>query len=233
MAGIGIVATLLLSMAFRFTSRKALIALSCALLAAAVIPIVQVTMERRLAAQGISFLSADKERQAFERAARAMMAAKPMGVGPNHYVFVANTEGYNSKAGVNWSFGNRSANVHNSYLMVGAETGWLGLVTMVLLLGSAIATAFLSAWKYRRHPSADMLIGVGCGLLAVAAHGFLEWMFVILPAQYLLAASFGIIAGLRLRLVSGAAQARRRTERPTRYVENFSPLPAGASKVTS
>lgn len=199
LAGFGLVLTLLLSLALRFTGHKALISVFGLVLLAGSVPLAKASLDRRLATQGSTFLAEDSERSAFARAARDMMSSKPMGIGPNHYVFIANTEGYSVRAGVNWASGNRNANVHNSYLLVGAESGYLGLVTMLILIGSAIWLAFSGAFRNRRQPGADVLIGLGCALVAVALHGLLEWMFVVSPTQYLFAASLGLITGLRHR----------------------------------
>ena len=205
LAGFGLALTLLVSVALRFTGRKAMVAVFGVLLLAGSFPFARASLERRLSAQGSTFLAEDNQRVAFEQAARDMMSSKPFGVGPNHYVFVANTEGYSARAGVNFAMGNRSANVHNSYLLVGAETGYPGLLAMVILLGCAIWYAFSNAIRYRRDPSADILVGVGCGLVAMSLHGLLEWMFVVYPTEYLFAGSLGLIAGIRGRLVATSA----------------------------
>lgn len=204
-AGIGLVLTLLLSLGLRFTGRKAGAAFISLILLGVSAPLAYSALQRRLDSQNISLLTEDNERAAFERAARAMISAKPMGVGPNHYNFIANTEGYSERAGVNWSFGNRTANVHNSYLLVGAETGYLGLATMAGMLASAILLALSTAFRFRRDPSVEILIGVGVGLFAVCLHGFYEWMFVVYPTQYVMACSLGLLVGIRSRLTRASA----------------------------
>jgi hypothetical protein len=75
---------------------------------------------------------------------------------------------------------------------------------MIGLLGSALWYAFSTAFRFRRQPGAEILIGVGCGILAMSIHGLFEWMFVVNPTQYLLAASLGIISGMRSRLLQNA-----------------------------
>lgn len=214
LAGMGLMLTLLLSLGLRFTGRKAMVGVAALVLVAVSIPLAQAALERRFQAQNSTFLSEDTERLAFERAAKAMMSANPLGVGPNHYVFISNTEGYSSAAGVNWSYGNRSAHVHNTYLLVGAESGYPGLIALVLLLGSAIFYAFNTAFKFRHQPGAEVLVGVGAGLVAVVIHGFVEWMFVVYPTQYVFAASLGMITGMRSRFtVRRKESARQRPDR--------------------
>jgi O-antigen ligase len=144
----------------------------------------------------------DSQRIAFAKAAGLMIESKPLGVGPNHYVFIANTEGYSARAGVNWSTSNRSAIVHNAFLLVWAETGHLGLLTFVGLLGAAIWYAFSNAIRFRRDPEADMLIASGVAMMCIAIHSYVEWVLVLYPAQYLFASTLGMIAASRMRVRS-------------------------------
>jgi O-antigen ligase len=220
LAGFGLLLTLLLSLGLRFTGRKVAVGFAALVMVAVSIPLAQAALDRRFQAQKITFMTADVQRIAFERAAKAMIATNPLGVGPNHYVFIANTEGYSEGAGVNWSVGNRSAHVHNSYLLVAAESGYPGLITLVLLLFMAIFYAFVTAFRFRARPGAEVLIGTGAGLTAVVLHGFVEWMFVIFPAQYLFAASLGIISGLRSRFLD-QQKAMARTRKAERSSSSF------------
>jgi O-antigen ligase len=202
----GLAVTLLLSISFRFSGRKAALGLAGVLVLALAYPLANIVLEQRLAAHKQTFFAEDKEREAFARAARAMIRAEPMGVGPNHYVFIANTEAYSSQAGVAWRSESRSTSVHNSYLLVTAETGFLGLIAFLTLIGSAIWAAFRTAFRYRKYQASELLIGVGCGLIAMSIHGLFEWMFVVYPTQYVLAVGFGIIGGLRARFMAAAAK---------------------------
>jgi O-antigen ligase len=221
LAGFGLVLALLLSVSIRFTGRKAAVALAGVVLLAASFPLAQAALDRRFQNDGqnqnMSFMAEDAQRIAFKRAANAMISDYPFGVGSNHYVFIANTEGYSVRAGVNWSYGNRSAHVHNAYLLVSAESGYLGLVTVVLLLCSAIFYAFNTAFRFRRQPGAEVLVGVGAGLVAMTLHGLVEWMFVVSAVQYVFAASLGMIVGIRSRfLVQQKGLASRRRSSRTR-----------------
>jgi O-antigen ligase len=207
-AGAALILTLCLSLLTKMNGRKVAVALVGVLLIGLSAPLAYSALQRRAAVQNMNLLAEDTERRAFERAADAMLAAKPMGVGPNHYVFIANTEGYNQRAGVNWSVGNRNANVHNSYRLVAAESGYFGVLTVLGLIGSAICLAFTTAMRYRHEQGSDLLIGVGVGLIAVAVHGLYEWMFLLFPVQYVFACSLGLIIGLRSRYA-----ARRKVDR--------------------
>jgi O-antigen ligase len=196
-SAVGLTLSLLLCLFLRFNSRKALIgALGSAMLLASV-PLASAALERRFQAQGTTFFAEDKERLAFESAAWAMIGDHPLGVGPNHYVFIANTEGYSERAGVTWSQGSRSTNVHNSYLLVLAETGYLGLFAICLILGLGLWHAFSSAFRFRRFAGSEIFVGLGCALISVILHSYYEWMLVAFPSQYLLAATLGLISGIR------------------------------------
>ena len=201
-SAVGLALTLLISMAIRFTGRKAALGLVSIVILGCSYPLARATLDRRFEVQKTTFFNEDIEREAFKKAAFAMLAAHPMGVGPNHYVFIANGEGYSARAGVAWRTESRSTNVHNSYLLVAVETGYLGLIAMLALLGSALWCAFATAFRFRHRYSVEILIGLGCGLVAMSLHSFYEWMFVVFPTQYLFATSLGLISGLRRRFLS-------------------------------
>jgi O-antigen ligase len=139
------------------------------------------------------------ERAAFERAARAMWSDHPMGIGANQYVVIANTRGYSQRAGVIWTSTSRSANVHNSYLLIGAETGYLGLACYVILLLSGMFVAIRSAWVRPRTPEGEVSLGAAITLIVVALHCFYEWVFLTWMIQYLFAITLGIAAGISIR----------------------------------
>ena len=136
------------------------------------------------------------ERIAFARAANAIWSDHPFGIGANMYVIISNTKGYAERAGVNWNSSSRSTNVHNVYLLVAAETGWLGLIAFVALWIVSIATALHFAFSDRRDPVGDIVLGCAVALIVAVAHGRYEWVFVTYQAQYVAAISLGLIGGL-------------------------------------
>lgn len=198
LAGFGFVTLLLLSIARRPTPRKSMIVGLGMVALAAATPLAFSSLQQRFDLAPIS--SDYDERAAFERAARMIISDHPMGVGSNQYVVVANTEGYSDRAGVVWNFGSRSANVHNAYLLVWAETGLLGLVAFVLLLLTPIRIAFRTAWQNRKDPRGDLMLGIGVCLVVVVIHCFYEWIFVVYPVQVLFAIDTGIVAGLARKI---------------------------------
>ncbi|GAA4000650.1 O-antigen ligase family protein [Sphingomonas humi] len=208
-AGVGLILTLVLSLAVNGNGRKVAVGVVGMILLAASFPLAKSALERRFQAQNTSFMSEDLQREAFVRTAKAIIGDYPLGIGPNHYVFISITEGFADRAGVNWSASNRAANVHNAYLLIGAESGYPGLITIVILLVTSIVVALTTAFRFRKQPGAEVLIGVGVGLIAISLHSFVEWMLVVNPSQYLLAASMGIIVGMRSRFLAQQKNAVR------------------------
>ena len=202
-AAAGVIALLALSLLRHPTAKKMRVAGAGVAVLLALVPVAYVTLEKRFAS-GSGDGGSNQERAAFKRAARAMWADHPLGVGANEYVVTANTKGYSERAGVIWSQGSRSANVHNIYLLIAAETGWPGIVAFVLLYAVAILTALRAAWVKPFSGNSELLLGVAVALTTVAVHNMYEWIFVIEVTQYL----FGIMLGLAMGL-GVAAPARQ------------------------
>jgi O-antigen ligase len=198
----GLVLVYVLSVLRRPTRRKGSLGILFAVGLTVAYPFAQSSLQRRFDSTAIARADADgyDERAAFQRAANEMIKDHPFGVGPNMYVTMANLHGYSQRAGVIWNKGSRSANVHNVYLLVTAETGYLGIAAFLFLLGSALFTAFSTIWRFRADPRSDLLVGVGVGLLVVATHSLFEWIFVTYSAQYIFAIACGLIAGVRYQM---------------------------------
>jgi O-Antigen ligase len=210
-AALGLVLVYLFSVLRGPTGRKGSLGILFAVGMLAAYPFAQSSLQRRFDATVIARAEAGDydERAAFERAAKFIIDDHPLGVGPNMYVTTANTGGYSQRAGVVWNAGSRSANVHNAYLLINAETGYPGIAAFLLLLGGALFTAFTTIWRYRADPRSDLLIAVGSGVAMIALHSFFEWAFVIYPAQYIFAIALGLIAGLRHQLGVSANQTQK------------------------
>jgi O-antigen ligase len=167
-----------------------------------IIPLAISSLNSRFSDKGeAQLMSSDyNERAAFEKSALMMLAENPFGAGANHYVIGANLGGYNNRAGVVAVSSSEGANVHNVYLLVAAETGYLGLITFVAILLRPLVVAMLCGWKNRTDRRGDLLIGLGVALLTVYVHGFFEWVFVQLDVQYLFAMDVGMVAGVAIQL---------------------------------
>jgi len=195
--GIGFLGLFGVSALRQWTSRKAVILMAFAALATVILPFVLSTFAERFEVQPQGHYD---ERAAFEKAASMMISDHPMGVGANYYVVVANTEGYNSRAGVASVIGSDSANVHNVYYLVTAETGYIGLASFLLMLLQPLVVAFRYGWRCRGDRRGDLLLGLGMSLFIVYIHSYFEWIFVTFTAQYMFALVVGSIAGLATQL---------------------------------
>lgn len=212
LAGAGYVLLLILSVARKVTTRKGIVALLGLALLGAATPLAISSLERRFEAAPLS--NTYDERAAFEKAARMMIADHPGGTGPNQYVIVANTAGYSDRGGVIPVEGSRSAHVHHLYLLVTAETGWLGLLLVIIMIVGLIKIALHTAFKFRDDSRGDLLLGLGVSLIVVSVHSFYEWILMSFYGQYMFAITAGLVVGIA-RQVSydsrGKAIARQRT----------------------
>lgn len=175
-------------------------------------PIGYLSLESRFGAGPV--FQQDGEREAFERAARAMWSDHPMGVGANQYVVRANVDGYSDRAGVTWAYTSRGTNVHNTYLLLGAETGYLGLGTFLILMFAGIGRAFQLAWARPKTSGGEMALGAAVALSVVAIHCLYEWVFVTSVPQELFAITMGIISGLANQRKMERRERRRLAPRP-------------------
>lgn len=201
LAAAGYLGLFLVSAFRRWTSRKARVLLIGSVLAITTLPLVAYSFEQRFAReQQAGFDPEYDERAAFERAASMIFDDHPFGVGVNTYVLVANTYGYNVKAGVALTWGSLSANVHNVYKLIAAESGYPGLVSFLLLLFNGFYLAASRGWRYRRDPRGDLLLGIAVGFLVFYFHCQYEWVFVTFELQYLYAIELGLVAGISQQL---------------------------------
>lgn len=227
LAGVGVIALILLSLIRRPTPRKMRAAAIGFVSLLAVAPVALMTMESRF--EGSSMMASGDERAAFENAARAMWTDYPMGVGANQYVIKANVEGYSERGGVTWVSGSRGANVHNTYLLLGAETGYLGLGSFLVLLIGAIWRSLRLAWAKPRTGSGEVALGAAVTLCVIAAHLFYEWVFVTWVVQYLFAITLGVISGIAKQQQAENVPTRGRPGRQVdeaRLASTWSPVPA-------
>jgi hypothetical protein len=185
----------------KWTPRKASVLMGAFAALVIIVPIVVSSFEQRFAGQEASDYD---ERAAFSKAAEAMVSDHPMGVGANNYVLVANTKGYNVRAGVALIQGSLSANVHNVYLLTMAETGYIGAFFLVLSLIILILFTMRHSRRLQKEESGDWLLGLAAALTAVSLHSLFEWVLVTFPAQYLFAVDVGLVTGLTYASITGS-----------------------------
>lgn len=143
-----------------------------------------------------SLVSQETQRAALERAARAMASAHPFGVGANHYVTAANTQGYASEAGVAWSTNNRAAPVHNAYLLARAETGWFGQFALMTLLIVPAAAGIRLAFRNRKGIAGEITLGAAVAIALVGVHNTVEYAWHVYNPQAIFFLNMAIIAGM-------------------------------------
>jgi O-antigen ligase len=194
LGALGVMTLLLLSMVRRPSGRKTAVAVGGVLALLVSAPLALRSLDRRLTAAPLS--GSYDERAAFEKASWMMVADHPLGIGPNGYVVVANTEGYSARAGVIPTMGSRSAHVHNAYLLSAAEMGYLGMVAFTFMLLLPIWVAFRASMRSPKDPRGELLLGVAVALTMVAVHCLYEWVFVTFSTQYLFGIALGLVSGL-------------------------------------
>jgi hypothetical protein len=204
MAGLGLMLTFVQSIVRKSTSRKIKLGVMGLFLAAVIIPIGISSFQKRIEVQagyGSAYSDYD-ERAAYINAASLMLMDHPFGVGANNFVIVANTGGYYDRAGVAAGENNRSAHVHNIYWLSLAEAGYLGLISLLLVLAQPLYVSLKSSWRFRDRPEADLLGGLGVALLITYIHSYFEWILITGLPQYFLAITFGLVAGVSIKLAN-------------------------------
>jgi O-antigen ligase len=201
MFGIGVILTILFSMQRRPTSRKWAFAGGAMLLLLVTAPVMVWAIDRRSEEQRIS---SDLERESMKLAARMIIADHPLGVGPNQYVVTANTGGYSARAGVPWNYTSRSAPVHNTYYLVTAEFGFLGLIGLVALLATFLFYGFRVLRLPSDDPNSELIAGLLAAVVASCVHLYYEWIFMTFTLHYLFAIGTGMMVGIGVRMKMGA-----------------------------
>ena len=204
---IGLLITTILSMRHKITGRKSALAGAAAIGLVLSVPAMMWAIDRR---SETALASSDNERKAMIRAARMIIADHPMGLGANQYLVTANVGGYSDRAGVAWNFTNRSAPVHNSYYLMTAQLGFIGLIGMVTILLSMIGFGLASIRKLVPDERSDLFIGCVGALIVVTVHIAFEWLIVTAVIHYMLAMNFGVMVGVAAALRKRSPAAVRR-----------------------
>ena len=195
LGGLGLATVFLLSASRRWTSRKGLVLLAGIAAVGVFAPLAVSSFDQRFHDEQFSFQE-DHERLAYKKAAEMMLSDHPMGVGANNFTFIANVEGYFSRAGEAGYASGLAGNVHNVYWLVASETGYLGLVTFVILFLQPLKVAFACGLRHVGDDKGDLLVGLGASLLMLYLQLFEEWGFMNFDLQYMFAIDVGLIAGL-------------------------------------
>jgi hypothetical protein len=195
--GFGFATIFMFSAAGKWTSRKGRILMMGIVAMAMIVPAATWSLQERFIKEGPIDVGGDAydEREAYKKAAVLMLSEHPLGIGANHFAVIGNIEGFYERAGVKAEMFARAGNVHNFYYLTAAETGYQGLIALLLLLITPLFVAFRCSWRNLGDYRGDLLLGLGVALLTVYLHSWYEWSLATFPVQYLLAIALGLVAG--------------------------------------
>lgn len=221
LAPAGLAVLLILSIAKRSNAHKMKILGFLVLAGAVAVPLALGTLNDRFGDRSMS--GEDDARWSFERAAIAMADDHPFGIGANNYVTIVNVGGYSRRADVEWGGGgNLTAPVHNAYLLMRAETGWLGEGVMLLVIVVPILAGLGLAFRNRGSPMAGVALGSTVAMLTIAIHINFEYAWHLEAVQRLFFMNLAILSAAAEACRQARVQARRKPlARPAR-----DPLPA-------
>jgi O-antigen ligase len=193
----GSFATMVFSVWHHRTGRKMAIVTAALVGMAIIAPVLYSAVQRRSVEEREG---SSQDRELMESGAGMIVSDHPFGVGANRYVLVANIEGYSERAGVPWNRDNRAAPVHNSYYLVTAEMGWLGLGALIGLLVAGLSVAVSTLRSASPSLTGELAAGTAATILMVAIHAYYEWIFFIHSSLYFLALTLGLVAGLNAQI---------------------------------
>jgi len=190
----GLATIFALSAARKWTPWKGRILILGVIAMALIVPAVMSSFQERFSEVPLDEDTYD-ERAAYMKAAELMLADHPLGIGANQFAVIGNVEHYYEKAGVQTYWLALAGNVHNFYYLTAAETGYQGLIALLLLLLSPLIVAFRCGWRNLGDYRGDLLLGLGAALLVVYLHCWFEWSLATYSAEYLVAVAIGLVAG--------------------------------------
>jgi hypothetical protein len=190
----GIAAVFMLSVARKSTPWKGRILFFSVVTALIMVPAVMLSFQERFTVAPIDEGDYD-ERAAYIKSATMMLSDHPFGVGANHFAVIANVDGYYQKGGVVSYLSGLAGNVHNFYYLTATETGYQGLLALLLLLARPLVVAFRCGLRSKGDYRGDLLLGLGVALLVVYLHSWVEWELALFAPEYLVAIAIGLIAG--------------------------------------
>ena len=201
---VGVLLTTMLSIARKSTSRKFAFGGGMSVLLLLSIPAMIWSANRR--SEMVTEMS-DQARTSMKDAAKMMIADHPFGVGANQYVVVSNMGGYAARAGVAWGGTTRAAPVHDTYYLVTAELGFIGLIGLLAMFASAIGLGFASLRRNLTDESSELVPGLLGAIIIVSLHVAYEFAFMEFMLHYLFAISIAILVAVSARAKSPARNA--------------------------
>jgi O-antigen ligase len=200
----------LISASGRWTTWKGKVLGMATLAMVVLVPAAVSTFQERFAITPLEEGTYD-DRTAYIKAASMMLAEHPLGVGANHFAVIGNIEHYYERAGVQTYALALAGNVHNFYYLTAAETGYPGLIALLIFLANPVIAAIRCGRRNLGEYRGDLLLGLGVGLFAVYLHSWVEWSLATFSAEYLVAIAIGLVAGNAQQLGYWMTSSRTRT----------------------
>ena len=204
--GIGLFITLILSCSLQITRRKRVIAGATFLASLIIAPVLYTAIARR---SSEARQASTDEREKMMASAAMILSDYPFGVGANRFVSVSSVGGYRARSGVNWV--SAAAPVHNSWYLVAAEMGWIGVTGFLAIVLAALATCFTAARRARGTLLGDYSTGLVATVAMVALHSYQEWITMLSSVHQIFGMSLGIATAT---LASSRLSAKARGRRP-------------------
>ena len=212
----GLALTIVLSCWQQMSSRKIAVAGLALLFIVAAVPVLYGAVERR--SEDVRAAS-NEERERMREGARMVIADYPLGVGANRFVTVANVGGYYARAGVVWN--SVGALVHNTYYLVAAEMGFLGLGALIGLLVAVLSLAWSNMRRAPPGFGSEYSVATVVIILAVAVHSYFEWITMFWVIHFLFAMNVGVMVALRASLPNKRAAGRPLHREPAEPSQAF------------
>ncbi len=193
--GAGMSVLMILSLLLRPTARKGKLLAISTLVAVVVVPLGFATLRERFGEGSIN-LTEDQVRASMEQAAKSIASDHPLGSGSNTLVLVANEGGYYQRAGVPWGGTSLTAPVHNSYLLMRAETGWLGELAVIMIIVIPALSAVRFALANRKSPIGGLALATFTVFITIAFHMNYEYAWHLEVVQRLFFVNLAMLSAL-------------------------------------
>jgi O-antigen ligase len=197
-----VIVSYLLSLSRRASAHKIKIGIFGAIGIAILVPVALASFQGRFKGDNYDVLSEKEgydEREAYKKAASLMIADHPMGVGPNYFVSMGNSDGYYVAGGVQPTLASRMGSVHNIFYIITAEDGWLGLAALVIMFSVPVFKGYRASRILRGTIDGEYVGAMTVALVFCYLHSTYEWMLVTADPEYMLALVLGLLAALLVR----------------------------------
>ena len=192
--GLGFSVFFLLSILRKRTARKIRILGAAIMVIVLLSPLAYRQFELRFNALPLLDFSEEGGRTDLNKTAEMILTDHPWGIGANNFFVVADGQGYYKRANIIALAADLMP--HNLYWLTVAETGYVGLAALMILLLRPLLFALSCGWHHRTDQRGELLLGLATSLSIVYIQSYFEWIFVADYIQYFFAIEIGMIAAL-------------------------------------